>query len=97
MHTPVIIFLVFAGVIVLAGFLAGLESGTKSSLLGAGIVLFLVFVLYLLPIMGACGICRQRNRSMLKGFVVTCFTGWIGFVLLWLGLKTRDPERKVLY
>ena len=53
--------------------------------------IFIIVVLYVLPLFVSAAICKEKNRNPIKGIFITLFFGWLATVGLWLGLKTRDP------
>jgi hypothetical protein len=62
------------------------------------IILYVYFFLIVLAPMTVCGwLCRERNRTVAKGIVVGLLGGWIAALVLWLGLRTRNPETQMLY
>jgi hypothetical protein len=56
-----------------------------------------LLVLFGGPFLLCANICDRRNRDPIKGLVVALFTGWLGVLCLWLGLKRRNPKTKMLY
>lgn len=55
-------------------------------------LLIVIVLVYILPMYVAYKIAEQRNRDTTKALFVTFFTGWLGAIGLWLGLKTRDKN-----
>jgi len=55
------------------------------------IILFYLGVL-VVPFIITAKICKERNRDVVKGMVVTFFFGWIAVLILWLALKTRRKD-----
>ncbi len=53
---------------------------------------FLIYLLWFYPIKLASKLCAQKNRNPNKGVLVVILTGWIGYIILYLTLKTRDPR-----
>ncbi len=61
------------------------------------IVGFFIYLLWFFPIKLAAQICTQRNRNPDKGALISLLTGWIGFLVLYLTLKTREPKTGRLF
>ena len=58
--------------------------------------LALLFAIYPLPVILCGKICQKKNRNVAKGVVVGLLTGgWIGCLILWLGLKTRTKNGRL--
>lgn len=53
---------------------------------------FIIYLVWICPIQLASRLCIQRNRNANKGVLAVVFTGWIGYLILYLALKTRDPR-----
>ena len=80
---------IFAGMVLLS--LVGSISNPSrigSVLIGA----FLIYLLWFYPIKLATKLCIQKNRNPNKGALAAFLLGWIGYILLYLMLKTRDPR-----
>ena len=61
------------------------------------IALLFLAGLTFLPMFVSAHICKERNRNVVKGLVVTFFFGWFATFFLWMALKTRNSETKTLY
>lgn len=55
-------------------------------------IAFGMAVFIITPFVLTTRVCRNRNRSVLKGLFVTVFTSWIGTTFLWLALRRREPS-----
>ncbi len=64
----------------------------------SALLVFAIIIAFIFgPFILVCELCESKNRSKAKGVVVVLFTGWLGILLLWLGLKKRDPQTKALH
>jgi uncharacterized membrane protein YeaQ/YmgE (transglycosylase-associated protein family) len=51
-----------------------------------------IFLFWILPAI-LCGyIAEKRNRSTIKGVLVGVFFGWVGCLIVFIALGTRDKE-----
>ena len=60
-------------------------------------LLILLAIFYGLPMWLCCIICESKNRNSNKGIFLGLVFGWVGVLGLWLALKTRDLNTKMLY
>lgn len=60
------------------------------------------FLFLAIPLIAVYQICKTRNRNPVKGVVVVGlltlipFMNWIAMFLLWLGLRKRDGEGRLM-
>lgn len=59
--------------------------------------LFFIFFAWIMPIILAWKIAKDKNRSVAKALFITLFFGWFAVIGLWLILKTRDLKTNQLY
>lgn len=52
----------------------------------------LIYGLWFYPIRLAVNLCKRKNRNPEKGALVAVLSGWIGYLFLFLLLKTRDSK-----
>lgn len=60
-------------------------------------LVILLVIFYGLPIALCCRICENKNRNSNKGIFLGIVFGWLAVLGLWLALKTRDLNTKMLY
>jgi len=60
-----------------------------------------IFLIWILPLILSYAICKEKNRSVVKGLFVTAALsifglGWFAAIGFWLGLKKRSKETGML-